>query len=59
MIFREIKTEKTEPLRRHTHKLEDNVKLDTTAIALENMDWIYMAQDRTQARAFVNMIMHL
>jgi hypothetical protein len=36
----------------------DNIKIDHREIGWGNMDWIYLAQDRDQWRAFVNMVMN-
>jgi hypothetical protein len=37
----------------------DNIKIDLKEIEWDGMDWIYLAQDRDQWRAFVNMVMNL
>jgi hypothetical protein len=37
----------------------DNIKIDLTEIQLDGMDWIDLAQDRDQCRAFVNTVMNL
>jgi hypothetical protein len=38
---------------------EDNIKMDLREIGWGGMDWIDLAQDRDQWRAFVNMAMNL
>jgi hypothetical protein len=38
---------------------EDNIKLDLREIGIEGANWIRLAQDRVQLRAFVNMVMNL
>jgi hypothetical protein len=37
----------------------DNIKMDLREIGWDGMDWIVLAQDRDQWRAFVNMVMNL
>jgi hypothetical protein len=37
----------------------DNIKMDLREIGLNGMDWIDLAKDRDQWRAFVNMVMNL
>jgi hypothetical protein len=46
-------------LGRPTRRWEDNIKTDLREIAWGCMDWIYLAQDRDQWRALVNMVMNL
>jgi hypothetical protein len=41
-------------LRRSRYGWEDNIRTD-----LEGVDWIYLAQDRDQWQAAVNMVMNL
>jgi hypothetical protein len=36
-----------------------NIKMDLRDIGWDGVDWIYMAQDRDQWRALVNMVMNL
>jgi hypothetical protein len=33
--------------------LEDNIKMDLGEIFLDNVDWIYLSQDRKQGRSSV------
>jgi hypothetical protein len=47
------------PLRRPRRMREDNIKLDLREIEWGGMDWIDLAQDRGQWRAFVNTLMNL
>jgi hypothetical protein len=36
-----------------------NIKIDLREIGWDGMDWIYLAQDRDQWRALVNLVMKL
>jgi hypothetical protein len=47
------------PLGRLRRKWEDNIKLDLREIGIDGANWIQLAQDRVQWRAFVNTIMNL
>jgi hypothetical protein len=47
------------PLGRPRHRWEGNIKLDLRAIGIDGTNWIQLAQDRVQRRAFVNMVMNL
>jgi hypothetical protein len=47
------------PLGRHRRRWEDNIKMDLREIGINGANWIQMAQDRFQWRAFVNTIMNL
>jgi hypothetical protein len=47
------------PLGRSRHKWEDNIKMDLREIGIDGANWIRLAQDRVQWRAFVNMVMNL
>jgi hypothetical protein len=38
---------------------EDNIKLDLTEIGIDGANWIRLAQDRVQWRAFMNRVMNL
>jgi hypothetical protein len=37
----------------------DNIKMDLREIEWDDVDWIYIAQDRGQWRALVNMVLNL
>jgi hypothetical protein len=37
----------------------DNIKMDLREIGWDGMDWIDLAQDRDQRRAFVKAVMNL
>jgi hypothetical protein len=41
-------------LGRHRYRWEDNIKLDLREIGIDRTNWIQLAQDRVQWRAFVN-----
>jgi hypothetical protein len=47
------------PLRRPRRRWEDNIKLDLREIGMDGANWIQLAQDRIQWRAFVNTVMKL
>jgi hypothetical protein len=38
---------------------EDNIKMDLKEIGFDGANWIRLAQDRVQWRAFVNTVMNL
>jgi hypothetical protein len=47
------------PLRRPRLRWEDNIKMDLKEIGIDGVNWIRLAQDRAQWRAFVNMVINL
>jgi hypothetical protein len=47
------------PLGRPRRRWEDNIKLELREIWIDGTNWIRLAQDRVQWRAFVNMVMNL
>jgi hypothetical protein len=47
------------PLGRPRCKWEDNVKMNLGEIGIDGANWIRLAQDRGQWRAFVNTVMNL
>jgi hypothetical protein len=47
------------PLGRLTRRWEDNIKLDLRKIGMNEPNWIRLAQDRVQWRAFVNTVVNL
>jgi hypothetical protein len=47
------------PLGRPRCRWEDNIKLDIMEIGIDGVNWIQLAQDRVQWRAFVNTVMNL
>jgi hypothetical protein len=47
------------PLGRPRRRWEDNIKLDLREIGIDVANWIRLAQDRVQWRAFVNTVMNL
>jgi hypothetical protein len=53
------KPEGKRPLGRPRRRWEDSIKTDLREIGWGSMDWIDLAQDRDQWRAFVNTVMNL
>jgi hypothetical protein len=53
------KPEGKNPLGRPRRRWVDNIKMDLREIGLDGMDWIDLAQDIDQWRAFVNTLMKL
>jgi hypothetical protein len=51
--------ERKRPLGRSRHRWEDNIKMDLMEIGIDGANWIPLAQDRVQWRAFVNTVMNL
>jgi hypothetical protein len=47
------------PLGRPRHRWEDNIKIDLREIGIDGENWIRLAQNRVQRRAFVNTVMNL
>jgi hypothetical protein len=47
------------PLGRRRHRWEDNIKMDLREIGIDGAEQIWLAQDRVQWWAFVNMVMNL
>jgi hypothetical protein len=47
------------PLRRSRRRWEDNIKMDLRDIRIDGANWIQLAQDKLQWRAFVNTAMNL
>jgi hypothetical protein len=47
------------PLGRPKRRWEDNIKLDLRETGIDGVNWIRLAQDTVQWRAFVNMVMNL
>jgi hypothetical protein len=45
--------------RRPRRRWEDNIKTDLGEIGIDAANWIQLAQDRVQWRAFVNTVMNL
>jgi hypothetical protein len=53
------KPEGKRPLGRPRTRWDDNIKLDLKEIGIDGANWIRLAQDRVQWRAFVNTVMNL
>jgi hypothetical protein len=47
------------PLGRPRRRWEDNIKMGFREIGIDGANWIRLAQDRVQRRAFVNTVMNL
>jgi hypothetical protein len=47
------------PLGRPRRRWEDNIKMDLWEIGMDGANWIRVAQDRVQWRAFVNTVINL
>jgi hypothetical protein len=47
------------PLGRPRHRWEDNIKMDLREIGINGVNWIQLAQDRVQWRAFVKTVVNL
>jgi hypothetical protein len=47
------------PLGRPRRRWEDNIKMDLRETGIDGADWIRLALDRVQWRAFVNTVMNL
>jgi hypothetical protein len=47
------------PLERPRRRWEDNIKMDLGEIGIDGTNWIRLAQDRVQWRAFLNTVMNL
>jgi hypothetical protein len=47
------------PLVRPRRRWEDRIKMDLKEIGIDVANWIWLAQDRVQWRAFVNRVMNL
>jgi hypothetical protein len=50
---------KKRPLGRPRRRWEDNIKMDLREFGIDGANWIRLAQDRVQWRAFVNTVMSL
>jgi transposase len=46
------------PLGRPRRKWEDNIKMDLRDLGIDGANWIQLAQDKVQWRAFVNTVMN-
>jgi hypothetical protein len=51
--------ESKRPLGRPRRRWEDNIKMDLREIGIDEANWIRLAQDRVQWRAFVSTVMDL
>jgi hypothetical protein len=53
------RSEGKRPLGRPRRRWKDNVKLNLKEIGIDGANWIQLAQDRVQWRAFINTVMNL
>jgi hypothetical protein len=53
------KPEGKRPLGRPRSRWVNNIKLDLSVIGIDGANWIQLAQDRVQWRAFVKTVMNL
>jgi hypothetical protein len=53
------RSEGKRPLVRPRRKWEDNIKMDLREIGIDGANWIQLAQDMIQWRAFVNTVINL
>ena len=53
------KREKTRPSGRLRRRPEDNIKMDLREVGCDPRDWIALAEDRNQWRAYVRAVMNL
>jgi hypothetical protein len=54
-----VSPEDKRPLGRPRRRWEDNIKMDLGELGIDGTNWIRLAQDRAQWRAFVNTVMNL
>jgi hypothetical protein len=54
-----VRPEGKRPVGKHRRRWEDNIKLDLMEIGIDGANWIQLAQDTVQWRAFVNTVMNL
>ena len=52
------KSEGKRPLGRPRLSWKDNIKMELQEVGCEDMDWIYVAQDRDRWQALVNVVMN-
>jgi hypothetical protein len=53
------RSEGKRPLGRPRRRWEDDIKMDLREIGIDRANWISLAEDRVQWRAFVNTVMNL
>jgi hypothetical protein len=60
-VYRDLvgRPEGKRPLGRPRRRWEDNIKMGLREIGIDDVNWIRLAQDRVQWRAFVNTVMNL
>jgi hypothetical protein len=53
------RSEGKRPLERPRRRWKDNIKMDFRELGIDGANWIRLAQDSVQWRAFVNTVMNL
>jgi hypothetical protein len=53
------RSERKRPLGRPRHRWKDNMTMDLREIGIDEANWLRLAQDRVQWRAFVDTLMNL
>ena len=53
------KPEGKTPLGRPRHRWEDNIKIDLREVGCDHGEWIDLAEDRDQSRAYVRAVINL
>ena len=53
------KPEGKRPLGRSRHRQVDNIKMDSRGVGCDPGDWIDLAEDRDQWRAYVRVVMNI
>jgi hypothetical protein len=54
-----VKPEGKRPLGRPRRRWVDNIRMDLGEVGWDDVDWIYLAQDRNRWRALVNSVLNL
>jgi hypothetical protein len=53
-----LKPRREEIIRKHKRRWENDIKMNFKEIGYEDVDWVYLAQDRVQWRALWNTVMN-
>jgi hypothetical protein len=54
-----VKPDGNSPFGRHSHRKEDNIKMELQEVGCGGMDWIEQARDGDRWRALVTAVMNL